>query len=121
MPSININNKSSASMEKFLNILESPQPQQQQQDNFGEEKLRYISSKISICNFFGIPEATYNNFLVPGKSKTFREYYVRLCDKYYILTGGKKKNFISGLLWLVLCVFLVCFWTWSGIFFVFFF
>ena len=68
-------------MGKFLNILESPQPQQQQQDNFDEEKVRYISSKISIWDFFGIPQATCRNFSGPEKSKMFKEYYVRLCDK----------------------------------------
>ena len=44
-------------MEKFLNILNAPRPNQQQ-DNFVEEKTRYISSNISIWDFYGIPQVT---------------------------------------------------------------
>lgn len=57
---IGIISKSSVIMEKFLNILEAPRPQlQQQQDNFNEEKVNYINWKIWIWDFFGIPQATY--------------------------------------------------------------
>ena len=111
LPPIYISNKSSASMEKFLNILESPQPQQQQQDNFNEEKVRYTSSKISIWNFFEIPEATYRNFSVPEKSKMFREYYARLCDKYYGSTG---KKIIFFLVWPD-CFYVCFFWCVFGL------
>ena len=106
-------------MEKFLNILESPQPQQQQQDNFDEEKVRYISSKISIWNFFEIPEATTRNFSVPEKSKMFREYYARLCDKYYGSTG---KKIIFFLVWPG-CFYVCFFWCvfGLGLIFIFFF
>ena len=62
-------------MEKFLNILEAPRPQQQQND-FDEEKTRYISSKISIWGFYGIPQATYLNYPVEEKSKMFRDYII---------------------------------------------
>ena len=62
-------------MEKFLNILEAPRPQQQQND-FDEEKTRYISSKISIWDFYGIPQATYLNYPVEEKSKMFRDYII---------------------------------------------
>ena len=104
-------------MEKFLNILESPQPQQQQQDNFDAEKVRYISSKISIWNFFEIPEATTRNFSVPEKSKMFREYYARLCDKYYGSTG---KKIIFFLVWPG-CFYVCFFWCVFGLGPIFFF
>lgn len=90
-------------MEKFLNILESLRPQQ---DNFHEEKMWYISTKISLWDFFGIPEAIYRDFSVPEKSKMFREYYAKLSDN---IMGRQVKFFFSGLI--------VCFWTWSDIFF----
>ena len=81
-------------IEEFLNILEAPR-QQQQQDNFDKEKTKYISSKISILDFFGIPQATYLNYPVEGKSKMFREYYSKLCEKYYRSTGKKNIFFVS--------------------------
>ena len=90
-------------MEKFLNILEAPR-QQQQQDNFDEEKTRYISSKISIWDFYGIPQAIYLNCPVEEKSKMFRDYYYKLCGKYYGSTG--KNYFLSRLICLV--SFLAC-------------
>lgn len=92
--------------------MESPRPQQ---DNFDDEKVRYISSEISIWDFFGIHEATYRAFLAPEKSKMFTEYYAKLCDKYYGSTG---KNFlfwfyclcvfqpVSGLCRIFFCLFL---------------
>ena len=44
-------------MEHHLNILEAPQ--QQQEEIFDEEKIRFINSKMSIWDFFGVPQATY--------------------------------------------------------------
>ena len=73
-------------MEKFLNILEAPRLQQQQ-DNFDGEKTRFIRSKVAIWDFFGILQATYLNYAVEEKSKIFREYYSKLCEKYYGWTG----------------------------------
>ena len=81
-------------MEKFLNISEVPRPQQQQ-DNFDEEKTRYINSKISMRDFFGIPQATYLNYPVEEESKMFREYYSKLCEKYYGGDRSKKLFFVS--------------------------
>ena len=97
-------------MEKFLNILEAPRPQQQQND-FDEEKTRYISSKISIWDFYGIPQATYLNYPVKEKSKIFRDYY-KLCEKYGV-TG--KNYFLSRLICLV--SFLACSLIFGLIFF----
>ena len=73
-------------MEKFLNILVAPRPQQQQ-DNFDEEKTRFIRSKVAIWDFFGILQATYLNYPVEEKAKIFRGYYSKLCEKCYEWTG----------------------------------
>ena len=66
-------------MEKYLNILESePAP-----ETINEEKVRFISSKVPIYNFFGMNKAYYSGLSIAEKSKMFREYYFKLCDKYY--------------------------------------
>ena len=44
-------------MERYLNILEAPQAQQE--ETFDEEKIRFINSKISIWDYFGVPQTTY--------------------------------------------------------------
>ena len=104
-------------MEKFLNISEAPPPQQQQ-GSFDEEKTRYISSKISMWDFFGIPQATYLNYPVEEESNMFREYYFKLCEKYYGPTG-QKNYFLSRLICLV--SFLACSLIFGLIFFWFYF
>ena len=50
-----------ATMDRFLNILEEPQPKPE--ENIDEKKLRHIASKISIWDFYGIPQANYLPFL----------------------------------------------------------
>ena len=68
-------------MERYLNILEAPR--QQQEETFDEEKIRFINSKISIWDFFGVPQATYLSYTNEEKSRMFKEYYAKLVDKFY--------------------------------------
>ena len=104
-------------MDKFLSILEAPRPQQQQQD-FDAEKVRFMNSKISIWDFYGIPQVTYLSYSVEEKSKMFKEFYLKLLEKYYGSTG-KKNYFLSGLVCLVSL--LACFLIFSLIFFGYYF
>ena len=76
-------------MDKFLSMLEAPWPQQQ--DDFDAEKVRFMNSKISIWDFYGIPQANYLSYSVEKKSKMFKKYYLKLLEKHYGSTG--KKNF----------------------------
>ena len=78
--------------DKFSSMLEAPQ--RQQQDDFDAEKVRFMNSKISIWDFYGIPQATYVSYLVEEKSKMFKEYYLKLLEKYYGLTGEKELFFV---------------------------
>ena len=109
LPTIDNICKSSVIMEMFLNILEAPRPQQE--DNCDEEKTRFISSKISIWNFLGIPQATYLNYTVEEESKMFRDCYSKLCEKVQHV----KIIFLSRLFCLV--SFLACSLIFSLIFF----
>ena len=68
-------------MERYLNIVEAPQ--QQQQETFDEEKIRFINSKISIWEFFSDLQATYLGYINKQKSRMFKEYYSKLVKKYY--------------------------------------
>ena len=79
-------------MDKFLSILEAPRPQQQ--DDFDAENVCFINSKISIWDFYGISQATYLSYSVEEKSKMFKEYYLKLLEKYYGSTGKKKLFFV---------------------------
>ena len=68
-------------MDRFVNILEVPRPNQE--ENFNEEKIRFINSKISVWDFFGIPQATYLAYSKEEKSRMFRENHQKLVNKYY--------------------------------------
>ena len=78
-------------MERYLNILEAPR--QQQEETFDEEKIKFINSKISIWDFFGIPQATYLSYANEEKSRMFKEYYTKLVDKF---CGQGKFLFVSS-------------------------
>ena len=67
-------------MDPFLNILEEKQPE----EIIDETKLRYITSQISIWDFFRIPQADYLEFSKAKKSRMFSEYYKKLVLKYFI-------------------------------------
>ena len=85
-----------SAVDKYLNILESPRPGQ---GNFDAEKVWLMNSKISMWDFYGVPQEVYSTFSVEEKSKMLREYYSKLLQKYY--GPGKKLLFLSG--WLGLC------------------
>ena len=54
-------------MERYLNILEAPQPQQE--ETFDEEKVRFRNLKISTWDYFGVPQATYFGYTNEEKSR----------------------------------------------------
>ena len=88
-------------MEKYLNILEATQPQQDK--TFDEEKVRFINSEISIWDYFGVPRATCFGYTNEEKSRMFKEYYNKLVNKCY--DPGK-----------IFCLFhLVCLVSFSGV------
>ena len=88
-------------MEWYLNILEA-RPQQQE-ETFDEEKGRFINSKMSIWDYFGVPQATYLGYMNEDKSRMFKEYYNKLVNRYY----SPDKNFCLSCL-TCLVSFLTC-------------
>ena len=68
-------------MEGYLNMLDAPWPNQE--ENFDEEKIKFISTKLSIWDYYGIPQSTYLAYTNEEKSKMFKEYYKKLVDKYH--------------------------------------
>ena len=92
-------------MDEFLSMLKAHRPQQQQQD-FDAENVHFMNSKISIWDFYGIPQATYLSYPVEEKSKMFKEYHQKLLDKYYGSTG---KKIIFCLVWFVWLAFWLVF------------
>ena len=75
-------------MGRYLNIVEAPQ--QQEEETFDEEKIRFINSKISIWKFFSDFQATYLGYTNEEKSIMFKEYYRKLFNKHY----GQGKFFV---------------------------
>ena len=71
-------------MDRFFNILEEKQPMPE--EIVDEEKLRFIASKISIWDFFGIPQTNYLALSKDEKLRMFNDYYKKLVLKYF---GGK--------------------------------
>ena len=67
-----------------------------------------MNSKISMWDFYGVPQEVYSCYSVEEKSKMFREYYRNLLQKYY--RSGKKFPFLSGLAWLVFWILWFVFW-----------
>ena len=68
----------SGTMERYLNILEAPR--EEQEKKFDGEKIEFINSKISIWDYFGIPQATYMSYTNKEKSKMFKKYYAKLTN-----------------------------------------
>ena len=77
-----------------------------------------MNSKTSLWDFYVIPQATYLSYSVEKKSKMFKEYYLKLLEKYCGSTG-KKKYFLPGLVCLVSL--LACFLIFGLIFFWYYF
>ena len=71
-------------MDRFLSILEEKQPVPE--EIVDEEKLRFIASKISIWEFFGVPQTNYLALSKDEKSRMFKDYYKKLVLNYF---GGK--------------------------------
>ena len=67
-------------MEKYLSIIEVPC---RQEETFDEEKVKFISSKISIWEFSGVPQISYLASSTEEKSAMFKQYYKKLISKYY--------------------------------------
>ena len=72
-------------MDCSLNILE--QRQQKPKEEFEEEKVNFISSKVRIWDFYDIPLATYLAYSIEDKVRMFREYHKKLIDKFYSTCG----------------------------------
>ena len=73
--------KDKSTMDRFLNILREKQPTPE--EIVDEEKLRFIASKISIWDFFGIPQTNYLALSKDEKSRMFNDYYEKLVLKYF--------------------------------------
>ena len=73
-------------MEQYLNKKEPAS----EEPIIGKQKLCYIVSKISIWDFFGIPQANYLALDKNEKVRMFSDYYKNLVFKYF---GGKKIYF----------------------------
>ena len=82
---------SAATMDRSLNILEQPQPKPEEE--FDEEKVKFISGKVPIWDFYGISQATYLAYSNEDKVRMFREYYKKLVYKFYS-NGGKMFLFL---------------------------
>ena len=67
-------------MEKYLSIIEVPC---RQEETFDEENVKFISSKISIWDFSGVPQSSYLASSTEEKSAMFKQYYKKSASKYY--------------------------------------
>ena len=68
-------------MERYLNMLGAPWSNQE--ENFDEEKIKFVSAKVSVWDYYGNPQSTYLAYTNEEKSKMLREYYKKLVDKYH--------------------------------------
>ena len=66
-------------MNKFLRLLEKPQPEVVTD----EKKLKYFISKVSIWDYFSLKEQAYKYSLVEKKTNVLNRYYRELYQKYY--------------------------------------
>ena len=66
-------------MNKFLRLLEKPQPEVVTD----EKKLKYFISKVSIWDYFSLTEQAYKYSLVEKKTNVLNRYYRELYQKYY--------------------------------------
>ena len=67
-------------MEKYLSIIEVPC---RQEETFDEENVKFISSKISVWDFSGVPQSSYLASSTEEKSAMFKQYYKKSASKYY--------------------------------------
>ena len=56
---------SATATDRYLNILEEPQPKPEEE--IDEEKFRFIASKTSIWDFYGIPQSKYLTYSMKEK------------------------------------------------------
>ena len=89
--STTVNTSTKLIMEGLRSILE--QKEQPLQECIDEQKLRFIASKVSIWDFFGIPQAHYLTLDKPEKSRMLGEYYSKLVPQHF---GGKNNFFGSA-------------------------
>ena len=74
-------------METSLGIFEK----KPQEEIINEQKLRYLASKVAICDHFGIPQAHYLALDTNKKSKMLSEYYKKLLPVHF--GDGKNDTF----------------------------
>ena len=102
-------NQQTITMNKFLDILETSEAQQE--ETFNEEKVRFINSKTGIWSYCGISKSAYLSYSHEEKTNTFRDYCKNLVEKYYS-NNGKIELLISLLkmvCFLMLMMFLLYF------------
>lgn len=68
-------------MDGLLSILE--QRQQLLEECIDEQKPRFVASKFSFWDYFGIPQAHYLTLDKTEKSRTLGEYYNKLVLQYF--------------------------------------
>ena len=68
-------------MNKVLDILESPR--QEKEETFDLEKEKFINSKCSIWDYYGVPKSVYLSYTNEDKTKMFKDYSKNLTEKYY--------------------------------------
>ena len=68
-------------MNKFLDILQSPR--QEKEETFDVGKVKFINSKCSIWDYYGVPKSVYLSYTNEDKTKMFKGYYKNLTEKYY--------------------------------------
>ena len=66
-------------MERFLRILKEKQPVPE--EIVDKLRHRFIASKISIWDFFGLPQTNYLALSKDEKSRMFKDYYKKLVLK----------------------------------------
>ena len=100
-------------MEKLLNMLEKPQPEA----IIDEDKIRYFISKVSIWDYFGIPENSYKSSSVDEQTSMLNGYYRELYQKYYwsgnqfylFVISGCLLSAIFCLIFVLILLLIVCF------------
>ena len=82
-------------MDRFLSILKEKLPVSEK--IVDQEKLRFIASKISIWDFFGLPQSNYLTLSKDKKLRMFKDYYKKLVLKCF---GDEKYIYFFGLFFL---------------------
>ena len=88
-------------METSLGIFEK----KPQEEIINEQKLRYLASKVAICDHFGIPQAHYLALDTNKKSKMLSEYYKKLLPVHF--GDGKNDTFFLYVFWLFFIVWIL--------------